>query len=64
MIIVEFCELGSLEAYIKRNRFIDQVDRYTDEIDSTISDLSDSNSSSQNRFVERFDFQSESAINL
>lgn len=38
MIIVEYCPFGNLKKYLEMNRdhFIDQIDRNTDEIDSTV----------------------------
>lgn len=38
MIIVEYCPFGNLKKYLEMNRdyFIDQIDRNTDEIDSTM----------------------------
>lgn len=49
MIIVEFCQLGSLEKYLKDNRshFIDQIDREIDEILS-MADKQDNSSISLN----------------
>lgn len=38
MVIVEYCRYGNLHSFLlkNRNRFIDQIDRYTDKIDSSI----------------------------
>lgn len=38
MIIVEYCSFGNIKKYLETNRdhFIDQIDRDTDKIDSTI----------------------------
>lgn len=45
MIIVEFCQLGSLEKYLKDNRshFIDQIFRDVDEIVSMADKQDNSN---------------------
>lgn len=38
MIIVEYCPFGNMKKYLETNRdyFIDQIDRESDEIDSTV----------------------------
>lgn len=39
MVIVEYCQHGSLQTFLMKNRklFIDQIDRENDMIDSTIT---------------------------
>lgn len=49
MIIVEYCPFGNIQDFLRRNRekFVDQIDPDTDEIDGNI--LQNSVGNSQNR---------------
>lgn len=51
MIIVEHCQYGNIQEFLRKNRqnFIDQIDRDTDEIDESITETCNKRSNDSGR---------------